>query len=343
MVSVIVPVYNSKRTLSACIQSIVDQTYRDFELILIDDGSTDGSETLCDSIQTSCLTHGVRCRVIHQKNSGVSSARNCGIKNAAGEYFVCVDSDDVIEHCYLEDLVSTAESHPEIGMVLCGFKCTSHKHSYILSRRNPLTLLSRRDYMRLYSEVLIQGPCLALYKTETVRDCNIKMQESLSLAEDLLFNLDYLDALGNAGIGVINKTNYVYQNNDPNSLFRRYRHDLLEINELSMREIKNHLVKWGVEDEQSWRMYHTAVFTKYTSVLENTFSPLNKATKREKIRFNNRVLQKKTFRDAMEKSNIKLTPLFRLAYKSGNYRLVLLAKRFEKIKIWLRRLIKRGK
>ena len=118
MVSVIVPVYNSERTLKTCVQSILDQKYSDYELILIDDGSKDLSGQICDGLKTECEKNGIRCQVIHQENGGVSKARNCGIDHANGEYFVCIDSDDYIESCYLEDLVCTAENNPDIGHVI---------------------------------------------------------------------------------------------------------------------------------------------------------------------------------------------------------------------------------
>ena len=97
MVSVIVPVYNSEKTLSACVQSILNQTYLDYEIILIDDGSKDYSGQICDEWGSICEERKVRCQVIHQENGGVSRARNRGIEQAKGEYFVCVDSDDIIE------------------------------------------------------------------------------------------------------------------------------------------------------------------------------------------------------------------------------------------------------
>ena len=196
--------------------------------------------------------------------------------------------------------------------------------------------------MRLYDKILVQGPCLALYKTEIVRRNGIRMREDLSLGEDLLFNLAYLDALGDVKIGVINKTNYIYQNSNQDSLFRRYRPDLMEIHELMIREINAYLEKWGVEDLASWRHFYRAVFSKYISVLENTFSEANPSKKRRKIRYNNMVLQKQDFQQALEKGELHLPTSYRLAYRSGRYRYVLLAKTIEKLKISGRKLLGKG-
>lgn len=89
-VSVVIPVYNAKPYLDRCVQSVLRQTYTDIEILLVDDGSTDGSGHLCDQI----ATRDKRIHVIHQQNHGLSSARNAGIRQAAGEYIIFLDSDD---------------------------------------------------------------------------------------------------------------------------------------------------------------------------------------------------------------------------------------------------------
>lgn len=103
-VSVIVPVYNAENTLRACVDSVLTQTTSDFELILVDDGSQDTSGLICDAY----AEQDVRIRVIHQKNAGVSAARNAGIEKACGEYLLFVDSDDRIDPEMMETVRSFA-------------------------------------------------------------------------------------------------------------------------------------------------------------------------------------------------------------------------------------------
>ena len=93
MYSVVIPVYNAKSSLKRCVDSWLAQSRSDLELLLVDDGSTDGSAGLCDELADS----DPRIRVIHQKNSGVSAARNAGIQEACGEYVLFTDSDDYVE------------------------------------------------------------------------------------------------------------------------------------------------------------------------------------------------------------------------------------------------------
>lgn len=332
MVSVIIPVFNAEKTLPDCVRSIQRQTYSDYELILIDDGSTDRSGQMCDDIGKQCAEKGIRCQVVHQENGGVSRARNCGMDHANGEYFVCVDSDDVVEPCYLEALVDTVETHPELGHVLCGFRCTSHVHDYVFSDQDELSVLNRSDYMLLSDKILVQGPCLALYRTEIVRKHGIRMREDLSLAEDTLFNLEYLDALDCPLIGAVNKTNYIYQDEAPDSLYRKYNQDLLYVNETVNQALAYYLNRWGITDKDAWRKYDLSAFNRYSAVLSNTFHRQNPMSRKEKLKYNNAVMEREGFQEAFRKSACSLPPALCKAYKSGDYRRVLAAIRMQKAK-----------
>ncbi len=106
MISIIIPVYNSEKYLATCLDSIFNSTYQDFELILVDDGSTDNSSTICDDY----ATRDSRCIVIHKPNAGVANARNEGLKRARGEYIAFVDNDDVIHPMMLEILYKAIKS-----------------------------------------------------------------------------------------------------------------------------------------------------------------------------------------------------------------------------------------
>ncbi len=341
MVSVIVPVYNSEKTLPECVHSILRQTYDDYELILIDDGSKDRSGQICDELQKLCSEKGMQCQVIHQDNNGVSSARNCGMDHANGEYFVFIDSDDIVEPCYLEDLVLTAGTHPELGYVLCGFRCTSHVHDYVLTDKEELSIVDRRDYMKLFGAVLIQGPCLALYTTAAVRKNNIRMREDLSLAEDILFNLAYLDALERPLIGIINKPNYIYQDEDPHSLYRKYRQDLLTINETVNQAVANYMRKWGITGDSAWRKYYITAFNNYRIVFDNTFHKKNPMSIKEKLAYNNAIMGQKSFREVLENSAFSLSPALKRAYESGDYRRVRSVERIQKAKRAISGMIKK--
>ena len=105
MISIITPVYNTSKYLRRCLDSILAQTYQDWELLLIDDGSTDGSDTICDDYAKSDS----RIRVFHKPNDGVASVRQLGVVEAQGEYSIHIDSDDWIEPEMLEALFDEAK------------------------------------------------------------------------------------------------------------------------------------------------------------------------------------------------------------------------------------------
>ena len=115
-VSIIVPVYKAEKYLNRCVDSILAQTFTDFELLLIDDGSPDRSGEICDEYAKKDS----RIRVFHKKNGGVSSARNLGLDNVLGEYVTFVDSDDWVEPDFVETMIQTYEKFPWT-IPVCGY------------------------------------------------------------------------------------------------------------------------------------------------------------------------------------------------------------------------------
>lgn len=123
-VSIVIPVYNVKKYLNECVGSVIEQTYEQIEIILVDDGSTDGSGYICDEL----ALRDKRIVVVHKENSGVVDARNVGIQYATGEYCIFVDGDDWISPDFVEKMVDTfSEFNPD--MVCCGFVRTEGKDS----------------------------------------------------------------------------------------------------------------------------------------------------------------------------------------------------------------------
>ena len=120
LVSIIVPAYNAAAYLEECIQSLQKQTYKNIEIIIVNDGSTDGTKEICDSFSYSNV------QVIHKKNGGVSSARNAGIRKAAGEYIAFVDSDDYVVPEYIKTLLELIEEY-DGDIAVCGFVRTGKR------------------------------------------------------------------------------------------------------------------------------------------------------------------------------------------------------------------------
>lgn len=150
--SVIVPIYNVERYLKKCVESILNQTCRDFELILVDDGSTDGCSRMCDDLAST----ETRIRVIHKPNGGLVSARQEGVKVAIGEYCICVDGDDWAEPVYLEKIKEIIERYdPDI--VYCGYYIGNEQNKYEHAKREFKGYFDRSDIENKLFPLLIQS------------------------------------------------------------------------------------------------------------------------------------------------------------------------------------------
>ncbi len=180
-ITVIVPVYNAEKYICECIESILNQTFGDLELILVDDGSPDNCGKICDEYAEKDN----RVRVFHQKNRGVSVARNLGIDNAQGEYITFVDSDDYIlpyalELLYHDIVFSNADISCASGRKKCSNTIEAlEKSKCIIWRDNDSVKKSLLDNGALYSS------CRKLYKKEFLDD--IRFEEGRKIHEDSFF------------------------------------------------------------------------------------------------------------------------------------------------------------
>lgn len=180
-ISVIVPVYKAENYLHRCIDSILAQTFTDFELLLVDDGSPDKSGAICDEYAKKDS----RIRVFHKENGGVSSARNCGIENAIGEYTIHADPDDWVEPTMLEELYNKA-IEDDADMVICDFIVDITPEKIIYSKQQPSKLDSDTVLCELFQQ--LHGSCCnKLVKRVCYSNANIKFDNNLSFCEDLHF------------------------------------------------------------------------------------------------------------------------------------------------------------
>lgn len=322
-VSIIVPAYNCIKSLEYCVGSIRQQTYTNFELILVDDDSTDSSGKLCDRF----AAEDDRIRVIHKPNGGVSSARNVGIDAATGEHITFCDSDDYLESDYLENLVQAAESNPDCGHIWCCFQTVTgyqkENSSPNYTSADPILYYTLNDYMTLHEMWLDAGPCNKLYAAKIIKESGLYFPIDLSLGEDWLFNLAYIDASANEKIAVVTKPlyNYVRGNND--SLDSKYRQDLLDIYRRLNAECLAHLERWGVPQAQIEKLYDSR-FYMYEKVLRNTMRAPN-MSRREKRKWNSTFMRSKEFQEALNTRKCFVHPLYLSAYRSGSFINVLLA------------------
>ncbi len=213
-VSVIVPVYKAEAYLDRCVESLRQQTFNDFEVILVDDGSPDRSGELCDSY----VERDHRVRVIHQQNAGVSMARQKGLDNARGEYVIHADPDDWVEPDMLELLYAKAKAE-DADMVICDFYVQYENHMY-LHKQQPSALDHDTVQCELFQQ--LHGSCWnKLVRRVCYNQFNIKFPIGVSYCEDLLTNATLLKH--DIKVTYLPKAFYHYdQTINPNSIVRRY-------------------------------------------------------------------------------------------------------------------------
>lgn len=186
-ISIIIPVYNAETDIERCLDSILKQTYTDYEVILVDDGSRDSSGSICDSY-SSRYDH-IRC--IHQPNSGVSEARNRGLGAVTGKYVTFIDSDDYVTPDYLEQLVEAAHQ-TSAELIQGGFRRIyydgSSEPESIKCVQTPVVTSLKSDYLK-YLRGFIWSK---LFLNSVIKEHDLHFDKSLTLSEDLCFILEYV-------------------------------------------------------------------------------------------------------------------------------------------------------
>ncbi|HOV37303.1 MAG TPA: glycosyltransferase family 2 protein [Spirochaetales bacterium] len=204
-VSIIVPVYNVEKYIHRCVDSILAQTFTDFECILIDDGSPDNCPAICDEYAQKDS----RVKVIHQKNAGVSAARNVGLEAATGKWIGFVDSDDWIENNYIYELIDF-----NADLVISGYK--EYVKNKLFIRTYKYLFLKKNEFFRYFDffrntqdlNYILHSPISKLYKKEILLENNIFFDKRISLGEDYIFNLQYFLKCENIIIKPFSSYNY---------------------------------------------------------------------------------------------------------------------------------------
>lgn len=183
LISVIVPAYNDGNYIRDCLFSIINQTYRDFEIIVIDDGSSDNTGKICDEIADKDN----RIKVIHKENTGVSDSRNVGIKEAIGEYICFVDSDDVLDLDYFEQVSSILKSNKYSIIFNCRkliYTSGAIKEDYRLNHSVEISKDKALSEL-FFAKLICWGVVSTFFKLEHIKD--LKFNKLIAFAEDFLF------------------------------------------------------------------------------------------------------------------------------------------------------------
>ena len=252
-VSIIIPVYNSEKTLKKCIESVINQTYKNIEILIINDGSKDKSLNIMNEYKNK----DERIIVINQKNKGLSGARNTGINNATGDYITFIDSDDYIKPNLVKDTIKIFEE----------YECDVVRNNYELSYENGKNELRNEMYeenriinIEEKKEELIQNILLGkvqsyswllTIKREILDKNNLKFDEDIFFMEDIVFIIRLIFCIKN--IYFVREPNYFYYQSNENSLTKDTKKYVKNINNiLVMKKRLEKILKMNINEFENY-------------------------------------------------------------------------------------------
>lgn len=241
VISIIIPVYNVETYIGQCLKSISDQTYKDFEVLIIDDGSIDRSQQIYKGFESKDK----RFVSFKQENKGPSAARNLGIENAKGEFIAFIDADDYIDKNYLQELVNTLQSNVA-DLACCGY----FERSVFNDKPFPVLDFSALEYNNKdnFIHELFHGTSgvlwAKLFQSKVIRENKLLLDPNIKMSEDLIFVLEYTLKINK--IAILDK--YLYFYNRLNEKGISSQHDLSYIKDL---ELSNKAIDLIVQ-ENNW-------------------------------------------------------------------------------------------
>lgn len=193
-ISILMPVYNSQDYLKNTVQDVINQSYKDWELILVDDGSKDDSKNICNELQNIDK----RIKFIDKENTGVSSTRNTALYNANGKYIAFIDSDDSVQRDYLKILLSSIEKS-QGELAVCGFverristNGKAEELKKVFCPKEVISIEEMKDLIMDFGNSGLLNPLWnKLYSKEIIENNNIRFKEDIETGEDFIFNLQY--------------------------------------------------------------------------------------------------------------------------------------------------------
>lgn len=241
LISVIMPIYNSENFLNRAIQSVLNQSILDFELLLVDDGSKDRSAKIGKEYEKIDR----RVKLYQKENGGVSSARNYGLQLAQGEYITFIDSDDAYSPDYLKNLLNA--QNRRYDLTVCGIS----RFIDGKEKKNCLSLeLNNKDQINdlildIFNSGLFNSPVNKLYKSTIIKENKICFNEKSAMGEDYEFNLSYLDCCNNCKF-VENSDYYYYIQNQ--SATYQYRENEFMLRRISIDRTKEYFDKYNIKN-----------------------------------------------------------------------------------------------
>lgn len=323
MISVIIPVYNVEKYIRKCLDSVVNQTYKNLEIIIVDDGSPDK----CGSIIDEYADNDKRIKVIHKANGGLSAARNDALRIATGDWIAFVDSDDWCETDMYEKVICKAEEENADIVIFNPFRNYTDReeilqafpYEFVTEDRDfihGLQLSALTKHLTPLSTKWSQGfPWDKLFKRSLIYDNNLIFDEGVKANEDVIFDIRAFQFAKK--IAYVNETLYHYRDN-PNSIGTKYSPDRFEIDKEIYRVLFSIGEEYRLPASYYQGCYIRVVTNTYLALKRCVFHKKNNKSFKDRIRFLNVMLRSEPIRTAFEKIDrrhltlkLKVCTLFR--------------------------------
>ena len=223
LVSIIIPVYNRENFVERCVKSVLAQTLRQIEIVVVDDGSTDNTGNICDQM----AQWDYRLKVIHKQNGGPSSARNQGIRSATGKYIIFLDSDDYMMPNYCESLVEMQQRYGDEALCISNLvfideRDEAKRVSSDFHDRGDTIILEQSALLDVYAMGLLNISCNKIYERSILMKYDILQSEDVMVGEDTLFVYKYLRNVRPKKFVIMKSIYYNAIIHDGESLSRKY-------------------------------------------------------------------------------------------------------------------------
>lgn len=271
--SIIIPVYNCAIFLPRCLNSILNQSYSDYEIILVDDGAKDDSGKICDEFAQKDS----RIKVIHKKNEGVSEARNDGLSKAKGKYICFLDSDDYVSDGYFEEVFKILEKYNDVELINFGFysdvddmnfnnlssDIINYKEIYYCNKDE-----IGKDFVNLWDNTMLYNIWNKIYLKKIIDANNIRFPNYF-WGEDVKFNRMYLDCIRNMYNS--EKCFYHYIREREGAVTKKYKPEIFDIRRQEFREFNEYFEAWGISKDDYYEYSCRRFIERLLGCIENVY------------------------------------------------------------------------
>ena len=282
LVSIVVPVYNGAPYINHCVEQIKAQTYKNLEVILVNDGSTDDSKEVCGE----AIKSDDRFKLVNKENGGTSTTRNKGIDNAHGKYIAFFDCDDEYDPAMIETLVSEMESH-DADLVSCGyyFKVQAGDETYLEDKSYPYRFFPdfesmKNEYVAIWDSDMFYNVWNKLYRMDVIEKNHIRYREGHVYTEDRVFNRAFVKACN--GVVLVDKCLYYYIRERAGSTSERYWDKNFEVRDKEYNELKAHFKEMHVWNKVSREYVSREFIERVAGCIENVFHAENQLASKQK-------------------------------------------------------------